>query len=651
MHARARRLSVQSNPEVCAWAHNSDKRGEPAPERSARFWHPCCVLQVVTKKYFREGVPLHTTEHRRVLYCNRHVVTGEAIDLPVGSLQASASWSASPFAFTATVVERLEAEEPDGSDSILIATSGNELIDDLANVLSFRTNSLFSRDVDLVRRLVSPPNAREGGSAGALFKNTFDAERFLPDAEIDELRNFMIALLDLRRGPYESVMRAIRRIVRATQRAVDDPTLAYVDLVAALESLAVSPDEPPSWERLDERKGKLIDKALQGADEDVAERVRTAVLEAEHAGARWRFEKFVLDQIGREYFREQAAGQLRPMRGPDVVRALNQAYRIRSRSVHSLDELPEHVTALNDQADTTWAPTYGVMFSLQGLARLARHVIGNVVARAPRGVDESFDWRTAVPGRLEMMLAPQYWLWQAGGFAHDSADRYFGGFADHVLGLMADEGKGLPPMDKVLDRIEELVRGTQPGPAKTAMVGLYCAWHGVVQPDLQRPNAQAFIDAHGQALAEPSMVAFVTGLLCNQLPEWTDDQWRALGQVRRAERARASQLSLAARFDAALQAVISEKLHFSGQADDALRFAGYAIEELPGEQLLLGWEAALRDGAADELDITRVLTGAAESYEEGGPTDDAVKPAGNERTLLDEDGKSADDDNEPSDQR
>jgi hypothetical protein len=142
------------------------------------------VLQVVTKKYFREGVPLHTTEHRRVLYTNRHVVTEGAIDLPVGSLQASASLSESPFAFTATVVEHLEAKEPDGRDAILIATSGDDLMNDLAAVLSFQTNSLFSRDVDLARRLISSPNERERRSAGALFKETFDADRFLPDAEM-----------------------------------------------------------------------------------------------------------------------------------------------------------------------------------------------------------------------------------------------------------------------------------------------------------------------------------------------------------------------------------------------------------------------------------------------------------------------------------
>jgi hypothetical protein len=77
-------------------------------------------------------------------------------------------------------------------------------------------------------------------------------------------------------------------------------------------------------------------------------------------------------------------------------------------------------------------------------------------------------------------------------------------------------------------------------------------------------------------------------------------------QARRAERASSSQLSLSPRFDAALHAVILEKLHLGGHAGDALRFTGSAIEALPGDPLLLGWEAALHDGTANELDITRV---------------------------------------------
>jgi hypothetical protein len=288
------------------------------------------------------------------------------------------------------------------------------------------------------------------------------------------------------------------------------------------------------------------------------------------------------------------------------------------------------------------------MFSLQGLARLARHVIANVVARGPTGVDESFDWRSAIPGRLEMRAAPQYWIWQEAGFTHESVGRYFGGFADHLLGLWQGEGDGVPSLDAVLERIEQLVRGTQPGPAKTAMVGLYCAWHSVVAPDHHRPNAQAFIDAHAETLAEPSMVAFVTGLIRDQLPEWTEEQWRELGEARRADRARKVQLSLAPRFDAALHAVISEKLHESEQADHALVFAEYAIEELPGEQLLMDWEAALRDGTAGELEIARVLTGDVETEEEQKPAkEDGVEPE-SESPPEDEDDSPAEDDGTPS---
>ena len=550
----------------------------------------------------------------------------DSVDLPVGSLLASASPSTSPFAFTATVTEHLEAKELDGSDSVLVATSGDDLIDDLAAVLSFRTNSVFSRDVDLVRRLVSRSDGGERRGPGALFKDTFDADRYLPDAEIDELRTFMTALLDLRRDRYEAVMRAIRRIVRATQRAIDDPTLAYVDLVAALESLAGSADEPPAWDRLDGRKRKLIDGALEGADAVVVERVRTAVLEAEQAGARWRFENFVVEHVGPEYFRDEAIGQLRPVRGLDLVPGLNQAYTIRSGSVHSLDELSEHVTALHDGADTTWAPGDGVLLTLQGLARLARHVIADVVDRAPTGIAEWFDWRSAIPGRIEMRLAPQYWLWQAAGMTHASAERYFGGFADHVLSLWSGEGEGVLPMGEVLERIEELVPGTQPGPAKTAMVGLFRAWHGLVDEDHQRPNADTFLAAHADSLAEPSMVAFVTGLLCDQLPDWVDDQWREVGEARRTQRARRKQLDVAPRYDAALHAVISEKSHLRHHAADALRFAGYAIEELPGELLLIDWESALRDGTAQELDIGHVLTGCSKAGERDAPDEVVANP-------------------------
>jgi len=66
---------------------------------------------------------------------------------------------------------------------MLISTGGTELIDALADVLSFGLNGVFSRDGDHVRRLI-PDSLDESSCSAAskLFRLTFDPHRFVPDA-------------------------------------------------------------------------------------------------------------------------------------------------------------------------------------------------------------------------------------------------------------------------------------------------------------------------------------------------------------------------------------------------------------------------------------------------------------------------------------
>src|SRR4051794_10265014 len=145
----------------------------PTADRGARSG----VLQIVTKMYFREGIPLYSTVQRDVLYTNRTFLRGDPVGLPVGELAPSTlARPVSPI--TASVMEHLEAKNLDGSDSMIIATGGELLIEQLADVLSFGLNSIFSRDGDLVRRLV--PDSFEGSSrdSGAKpFQDTFDPHR------------------------------------------------------------------------------------------------------------------------------------------------------------------------------------------------------------------------------------------------------------------------------------------------------------------------------------------------------------------------------------------------------------------------------------------------------------------------------------------
>ncbi|MGH3225207.1 MAG: hypothetical protein ACRDPY_42085 [Streptosporangiaceae bacterium] len=224
------------------------------------------MLQIVTGMYFRQGVRLNSTVHRSVLYTNRGFIRSEEIELPVGKLLPSTGFQR-VSTVTVSVTEHLEAVRPDGRDEILIASSGTALIDDLADVLSFALNAVFNSDHDLVHRLVPASSAdRRRSSASSQLRGTFDQLLIVTDVEIEDLRGFITGLLALRRPEFEAAMKAIRRIVRAWQKVADDPTIAYADIVAALESLSALDQKvrASTWQNVDGRKRKLIDAALEG---------------------------------------------------------------------------------------------------------------------------------------------------------------------------------------------------------------------------------------------------------------------------------------------------------------------------------------------------------------------------------------------------
>jgi hypothetical protein len=586
------------------------------------------VLQIVTKMYFREGVPLHSTVHREVLYTNCSFLPfGVVVDLPVGELAPSTGMM--PVStVTLSVTEHLEAEDPDGEPSMRVATGGTELVDALADVLSFGLNAVFSRDRDLVKRLVpdSLDDSRRS-SASRLFRRTFDAHRYVPEEELEELRRFMTQLLGLKRSHFEAATRAIRRIVRATQRSVDDPTIGYVDLVAALESLSDGTSAPgPTWDQMPGRKQRLIDDALEGVDADLASRVRDAVMEAERLGTGSKFVAFVMENISPDYFRTEAIDALRPFRGADLERALKLAYRVRSRNVHTLADLPQEAWVLGDRADTVSPPGMGIMLSHEGLARLARHVVRSYVDRAPVEVEPEFDWRASLPGVIQMRVAPQYWVWQAAGFDHKSVSKYFSGFVSHLIETLAERNDGVVDIRPVLERIEQFLPGTANGPAKSLMVAIYALWHSVVAQSDRRADATGVLAQHEHLLQKVEVSSFVVGLLSEQMPQWTDDEWHRLATGRRAERLRPTHVELPASVDAALQVMTAERLMAAGRTDEARSLAGFALEELPGNEPLRAWEAGLATGEPHELDLRALvlqLEPSAEPQEE--PSDGALE--------------------------
>jgi hypothetical protein len=315
-----------------------------------------------------------------------------------------------------------------------------------------------------------------------------------------------------------------------------------------------------------------------------------------------RFVGFVTANVSGEFFRADARGAEQPLRRPELERVVKHAYRIRSRNVHELVELPPEQWAFG-RAETVTPPGVDTMLTHEGLARLARHVVRNYVERPPVGIDADFVWRGHLPGKLLMRLAPQYWLWQAAGFDRDTVGRYFSGFVGHLSELIAKRQEGVPPLEGVLERIERLVRGIADGPAKTMMVAIYALWHRFVVENEHRPDADRFLSEHAHLLQRVEPACFAVGLLSGELPPWSDQEWRTLATERRAERAKRRHLELPPGFDAALQVVVADRLADATNMEEACAFAGFAVDEMPGNGTLIAWETAPTSTGSAEIDL------------------------------------------------
>lgn len=571
------------------------------------------MLQIVQGMYFRP-VPLTDTLHRGIFYTNLRAFREQTLTFVFGRLLPSTTFDG-PRTFTVEAREQLEAQSPSGTLEVLAATSGDQLLDEVAAVVAFCTNATCVRDHDMARRLISAQQGEERNRRGpaSLLRQTFDATVILTDEGVADLERFTRSLLGLQRKSYEAVIRAIRQIVDATLIVDEDAALAYTLMVAALESLGqASESEPAVWEDYDPSKRHRIDAATQGLDDVVRARIESAVLANEHHGLQRQFVAFVLDHVEPSFYRNEAVGAIRPIKTTELPNALRQAYSIRSRTVHALGRLAREVWMAGDRADTALLDT-GIVLSLEGLSRLSRHVVRRFVERAPQGVDSTFNYRSALPGIMPGRWAAQYWIGRAGGFNRDTAAEYFDGMLTYLIeGLSKRSETGLVDMSPVLESIEGTALGLSKREDRLAMAGIMTVWNTVAPPDRRRRLKPKLAKRFEADLAEPSMVSFAIGMVLGRPIEWSTEDMQLLSDARWKERLGNKPAPLPMRVDAALHILLADRLLHEGSKTKALGELGRAVETVPGLAPLIEFEQAIERGEDPVLNLSRFVLGEAE---------------------------------------
>lgn len=573
------------------------------------------MLQIITGKFFTTD-DLYVTPHRALLYSNyapsrRMVKTPEgesftpvSLETPAGALR-STTLSRPPgevFPWLYEVEEKLEAVRPDGTRDFLLGVGGAEFfVEDFAAVAAFALNITCTPDLDLARRLMHGQHAALGVPLPPkeYVGRVFDPRIEPQDDDGAHLQEFVRDLVGLNRQTYKAVMRAIRRYVNGLHRIADDLDLAYALLVASIESLAQGFDAfTPKWEDFAEDKRKAIDKVLAGAARGVAADVREVLLAHEHHALARRYREFTLEHLRPSFFREEAVGESSPVRRIDLPGVLDRAYVVRSKYVHTLLELPRYLTTSPSSGDTALIGGEPIL-TLHGLARVARHVIGEFVARAPKCERETLDYRKELPNIVHMQLAFSIWGTWSSGYDHRSARRYLGGLLREALtGLLIAEPHStvtLADIRLLVEKVETLVRGLAKAEQRLPLLTLYVLFHRYFPPEHYRPDCERFIQRYASDFESPSIESMLLHVLSDSPPAWTLDQVEAVRRAYFKQRRARNGLELGAILEAAVTLFSAELHRREGHDGRARELVSEVVENLPGRTPLLEFEKRMAE--------------------------------------------------------
>ncbi len=538
------------------------------------------MLQINSGKLFTRE-PKHRNELRGILYTNLRIARDQPIETVAGKLLPTSTLRDSN-AVVYEVVEQIEAREH-GPD-ILISHGIDPYISEFAAVTSFALNVICTPDPDLALRLTSRrPGLGVHAPPRSLVRRVFDEQVWCQPSDVEHLVQFVRDLIALERNSYLGAIRAIRTYVTGLHRLADDLELAYTLLVASIESLAQGFDGHRSvWADFDEQKRKTIDSALAQADPETGERVRAALLEIEHVSLARRFRDFTLAHLQPSYFRDETSSEDVPVGRAELPNALQQGYRLRSKYIHNLSELPR-ILALGHTFNETQQIDRVTVLTFQGLTRLARHVIMEFVKRQPKVEAEQYNYHLEQPRIVQMPMAPEYWVGRTEGLTPQWGPSRLEGFLEQLTPcLQRIPNSTITDLRDILSEVEKMIPSMKIGDRQPFLV-LYIMFNVKCLPLNDRMSKfEKFCKHYGPELETPSVEAMLFHLVLDNVLDWELPRHEEILRSYFCRRDRKNGLRVPRILEAGLILVLAERYRSAGNVDRARELISFLVENFPG---------------------------------------------------------------------
>jgi hypothetical protein len=544
------------------------------------------MLQICSGKLFQRDVE-YRSNLRGVIYTNLLLYRDEKIDTEAGSLLSTSNQGQ----LNAIVYELEELIESNGSGKgVLVSHGVDPYIQDFSAIISFALNCTASPSYTLTARLLSDQRGISTFTTPKkIVRRVFDPDLYCTEDDEKHLINITKKLIGLDRVTYLGIMRSIRTYVTGMQRIAEDFELAYTLLVASIESLAQDFDgHKASWSDYDQRKRKLIDSALSGSSDEVSENVRKTLLDIEHTSLGRRFKDFSLEHINPSYYREEAIGIVNPISNFDLPKALSNAYQARSQYIHNLRKLPKRLTISVPYSETCLIDSKPWL-TIQGLSRLARHVITEFILRQTSVDKEVYDYSLERSGTIQMPLAPQYWVGKQGiypGSGSKKLEGFLSQIADHMTkipnAIVTDLRELLTEVENNIDTLKIN--------DKQSFSALYLLFNGFVSETQRMKNSDKYSTRFEVELSRQIPEALVLNLLFNVTPSWDlSSHYRCLLSYFRT---RDNKLAFRAPkvFEAGMILQLAERYRLSNDLTKTIELVAMAVENFPEHDALREFE-------------------------------------------------------------
>ncbi|WP_343448569.1 hypothetical protein [Micromonospora oryzae] len=309
------------------------------------------------------------------------------------------------------------------------------------------------------------------------------------------------------------------------------------------------------------------------------------------------------------------------MTEPALPSLVAQSYTTRSKSVHELRELQRETWLHAGGAHTADVPGVGLVLTHEGLNRLARHVVRTFVQRGSTELDRDYRWRNHLPNVIQVRLAPEFYLGRPDAMTKTTAAARAGEFFGYVIEVLAGRDEQMRvDMRPVLERIELMLATHRKRAVREPMLAIYLLWHRLMEPQYHRPAPDKVLTAALTELQEPSMFAFTTGVLLGRTPPWSVDAVCDLAEQRYEDMRRRAPVELPMRVDAALWALVAQRLLDDG-APTTLVYAAIdrAVKCSPGDEDVMALERRFAAGQLDDLDLQALILGRSPLEHSGTP--------------------------------